>query len=94
MYILSILTVLLDDLPIVPMLQQFTTSDGSSINLLQEIGTKSEAFGICLLDDQRGVKTSVIMTENPRLEDKMRKIFMEWLEGKCRRNIHVHHHNN
>ena len=71
----------LGDRPGLPELQRFTTNDGNSLNLLQEIGVKYEDIGICLLEDETGAKMGAIKSDNQNVESKMRDIFRKWLQG-------------
>ena len=63
-------------------LLEFTTKDGDSINILQNIGDKYQSFGICLLDDKQGAKLGAIQSDHRTIESKLTDIFTKWLQGK------------
>ena len=78
----SLLSIILDGQPGLTELQQLTTKEGKSLNLLQDVGAKYEGFGTCLLDDTYGSKMDTIRSDHHTVETKMRNIFTNWLQGK------------
>ena len=77
----SLLSIVLDGRPGLTELQQFTTKEGKSFNLLQDVGAKYDGFGTCLLDDTHGSKMATIQSDHPTVETKMKNIFINWLQG-------------
>ena len=58
-------------------------ASGQTLNLAKTIGTKYEAFGILLLEDDTGDRTEAIVREcRERSEDINVRIFRLWLKGE------------
>ena len=69
--------------PTLPVLQNFKTNDGRTLNILTRIGSKYENFGTCLLDDHEGDKMDIIIHDHRNAEAKLYTIIKKWLAGKC-----------
>ena len=68
--------------PTLPVLQNFKTNDGRTLNVLTRIGSKYENFGTCLLNDNDGGKMDTI-DDHRNAETKLNSVMKKWLAGKC-----------
>ena len=68
--------------PSLPLLLAFP-AHGTSINIIQKIGTNYSTFGILLLNDLTGEVLNGLRHDHPsNVEDITMAIFMRWLQGK------------
>ena len=58
-----------------------TLPNGTSLNIIEEIGTKYEHFGILLLDDEFGKRMEIIKHDKQDVARIITQILREWLEG-------------
>ena len=63
------------------MLSDMTLPNGTSLNIIEEIGTKYEHFGILLLDDEFGKRMEIIKHDKQDVARIITQILREWLEG-------------
>ena len=62
----------------------FQCSDGSQINILEEVGVKYFDFGLFLLNDDNGKQVSIIKENNRDIISINREIVQKWLAGNGR----------
>ena len=74
--------------PTLPELLKFKTSSGSTVNIVQEIGTNYFALGPLLLKDDTGAVTEAIISKHQRDADAInQEILKKWLQGKGKRPV-------
>lgn len=71
-----------DDRPVLTQLLQLQTRDRKPIRLLQDIAPHYAKFGTCLLDDEEGVKMSIIESDHSSVEKRTTAIFTKFIEGE------------
>ena len=56
--------------------------NGTSLSIINEVGTSYEQFGILLLKDDFGKRVEIIEHDERKVARIITQIFREWLEGK------------
>ena len=82
-YTASVSTITLASRPTLPELLNFkTSSSGTTINIVKEIGTHYSTLGPLLLNDDNGVVIKAIVSEHQRNADAInQEILTQWLQG-------------
>ena len=63
-------------------------SDGSKLNLTQQIGTSYRSFGILLLNDKTGARINAIRTEHGgNVQEINLEVFSLWINGEGRQPV-------
>ena len=63
------------------MLLYLRLPNGTSLRIVDEIGTKYEQFGILLLEDESGNRVEIIEHDELKVEKIITQILREWLKG-------------
>ena len=71
----------LGDKPGLTQLQNFTTKDGKSTDLLKSMGVLNTPLGMCLLADDDGVEMEAIKADYHSVYEITTQIFTVWLRG-------------
>ena len=73
----------LESQPTLPELLNLKTSSGSTLSIVQEIGTHYPILGPLLLNDDTGAVTSAIVSQYQRDADAInQEILIRWLQGQ------------
>ena len=71
-----------------PNLEKFVLEDGTSINIIEEIGTYYRSFGTLLLNDKNGKTTAALIKQHrENAFDINYGILQIWLNGKDKEPI-------
>ena len=74
--------------PTLPILLNFKTSSGSTVNVFQQIKTHYSKLGPLLLDDDTGAVTSAIVSQHhPDADAINQEILIRWLRGQGKRPV-------
>lgn len=74
--------------PTLPELLNFTTSSGSTVNIVQEIGTHYSKLGPLLLNDDNGSITPSITSQYQHNADAInQEILTRWLQGQGKQPV-------
>ena len=74
--------------PTLPELLNFKTSSGSTVRVVQQIGTNYPILGPLLLNDDTGAVTSAIVSQYQRDADAInQEILTRWLQGQGKKPV-------
>ena len=74
--------------PILSELLNFKTSSGSTVNIVEQIGTHYSKLGPLLLTDNTGAVTSAIVSQYQRDADAInQEILTRWLQGQGKKPV-------
>ena len=74
--------------PTLPELLNLKTSSGSTVNIVEEIGTHYTPLGILLLNDHTGAITSALVSEHRLNVDEINlDILTRWLQGQGKQPV-------
>ena len=74
--------------PILPELLIFKTSSGSTVNIVEQIGTRYSPLGPLLLNDDTGAVTAAIVSQYQRDAVAInQEILTRWLQGQGKKPV-------
>ena len=73
--------------PTLEELEDLETKSGKHIDMLADIGTDYEKFGIKILEDDKGTKVDVIKEDQGKASKSKREIAKQWLKGKGKQPV-------
>ena len=84
----STLAILLTSKPTLPELLTLKTSSGSTVNIVEQIGTRYSILGPLLLDDDTGAVTSAIFNQHRDNAVAInQEIVTRWLQGQGKKPV-------